>query len=143
MVTGPWAVIRHNEASPNCELTILSSSQGREVNMRLFTITASIVALVAGVAIGDIIPGKHGEQVGHADWCGEIASKQWVANNIFHDWDPVLDQKLPECHEADKRAEALDKEHGTVERVYDFVARLFGRSEVASSVPSTSLASAP
>jgi hypothetical protein len=117
--------------------------------MRLFTIAASIVSLVGAIAIGDVILQM---EVRHADWCGEIASKQWVANNIFNDWNPLLDQKLAECDEAQSDADSYDRGHGTfagtagtglAERWHNLFARLFGQSEVASSVPPKSLASTP
>lgn len=107
--------------------------------MRLFTITASIMSLVAGITIGDVIPR---EQPGHAYWCGKIAGEEWVQGEILHDRDPVT---LPECDWPRRLAEDYDKGHGTyagTESVAgNFLARM--RSEVGSFVHPKSLAATP
>jgi hypothetical protein len=106
--------------------------------MRLFTITASITSLVAGIVIWNAIHQQDPrERAEYAYWCGDIEDKQQTANKIFDDWNPVLDQTLPECDKAQGFGT------GVAGRVHNFFARLFGRSEVASVVLPKSLASAP
>jgi hypothetical protein len=113
--------------------------------MRLFTVAASIVSLVAGIAIGHAIFPEPRGQVGDAYWCGKIAGEEWALGEIFHDRDPVLGQKVPECDGPQKVAEGYDKGHGTelAGRLHNLFARFSGQSEVASFVPPKSLAATP
>jgi hypothetical protein len=110
--------------------------------MKLFTITASIISLVAGV-VGHAI--LEGDREGHAYWCGEIAAQEWVQRQIFDDRDAA---PLPECDTPQRRAEAYDKGGGTgielaAERLRNRLARSFGQSEKASFDRPKSLASIP
>jgi hypothetical protein len=98
-----------------------SSGQGREVNVNLFTITASIISLVAGIAIGENFPRpgpgqgeQAGEPAGHAYWCGKIAGEVWAQGEIFGTT-RVSDStsELQECDEAQRLAQDYDKAQGT------------------------------
>jgi hypothetical protein len=117
----------------------LPDGQGREANMKLFTMTASIISLVAGIVIGLLIyPGSlfSREQAVDAYVCGEIASEEWVQREIFHDTRAI---PLPECDALQRLADADANGDGTFARI----ARLFERGEVASSERPKGLALMP
>jgi hypothetical protein len=69
-------------------------------------ITAPIIPLVAGIAIGFAIlplPGCSREQALDAYVCGEIADYERVQRDIFHNRDAV---PLPQCDTAQRHTEA-------------------------------------
>jgi hypothetical protein len=116
--------------------------------MKLFTITASIMALVAGMAIAKVITP---DQLGHAYLCGRIAGEAWARGEIMHDTDVNVDQELEECdtpHELAKKYETKNRilvgtgQH-TVQRSYNPLAWLWGQSVLTSFAGSKSLASTP
>src|SRR5262249_21310383 len=95
-VTGPGSRHRHNEADPNWNLTDgqgrelnmkegreLNVKEGRKRNVKLFTITASIIALVAGIAAyTHFVPG---DRQGRGYWCPKIVAEETVQRETFHD----------------------------------------------------------
>jgi hypothetical protein len=85
--------------------------------VNLITITASIISLIAGIAIGENFPRPgpgQGEQTGHAYWCGKIAGEVWAQGEIFGTT-RVSDStsELQECDEAQRLAQDYDKAQGT------------------------------
>jgi len=111
--------------------------------MKLFTIaiTTSIMSFVAGINFGGAIS----EQAGHAYWCGKIDGEKWAAGEVFDDRDSVLDQNLLECSDLQRLAKNYEEGRGTqfAEGLHNLLAQFSRQSEVASSVPPKSLASAP
>jgi len=105
--------------------------------MKLYTITAaSIIALVVGIAGEEIV---QVDRVGHAYWCGEIASEKRVQREIFDD--PGADPWRGECDPSQRFAEAYaTKGDGTLVRA---VAQFVEQREVAWFEGPKSLASMP
>jgi hypothetical protein len=95
--------------------------------MKLFTITASIVTLVAAITAEEIV--QHDRQ-GHAYWCGEIAGEERVQREIFHDDAARL---LDECEPSKLYAQKYAKGDGIVARTVAEVGSFFGSRGYAST----------
>jgi len=94
--------------------------------MKLFTITALTIALVAGFAGVEYL---QKDQKAVAFWCGKIHDEETVQHQIFHDWEAV---PLPECEALRQKAEA--KGEGIVARTLEKVA-LFVLPRSRASTP--------
>ena len=105
--------------------------------MKLYTITAaSIIALVVSIAGDEIV---QVDRVGHAYWCGEIASEKRVQREIFHDTENH--PRREECEPSQRFAEAYaTKGDGTLVRT---VAQFIEQREMAWVERPKSLASMP
>src|SRR5215469_4996775 len=90
--------------------------EGREVNVRLFTITAAIIAFVAGFAGGEFFP-RDREGVS-AFWCDKIHEEETMQHKMG-DWAAV---PLPECEALRRKADADTKGEGTIARTVEKVA---------------------
>jgi hypothetical protein len=95
--------------------------------MRLFTITASIISFVVGIAGGEFL---QSDREGLAFWCGKIQEEERV-QHTFNDWEAV---PLPECQAPQRKAEAYAKGEGTVTGSFE---------KVVSSILPRSWASTP
>jgi hypothetical protein len=95
----------------------INMKQGSAVNMKLFSITASIIALVAAGIVGSEF--LQTDREGLAFWCGKIQGEERVQHETFHDYHAV---PLPECKGLEQKAEAFANGEGTVAGTWEKVA---------------------
>jgi hypothetical protein len=91
--------------------------------MKLFTITASIISLFAGMAADSLF--FQGNREGHGFWCGKIAAEERVQREIFGDGAAQLSH---ECQRSQSYAEQYAKGDGPAGTLENVVWSFFSKS---------------